>query len=46
MALDAGPTTVRWGGGMETLAIADADACSVVSAFDGQTVPGAACGPA
>ena len=40
-----GPTTVHWDAAMETVSITDADACRVVSAYDGQTVPGAACAP-
>jgi hypothetical protein len=38
-----GPTTVRWEPGMETVEITDADGCRVFSAYDGQTVDGAAC---
>jgi hypothetical protein len=39
----AGPTSVRWEPDTETVAITDADACRVFSAYDGQTVAGAAC---
>jgi hypothetical protein len=37
------PTTVRWEPGMATVEITDADGCRVFSAYDGQSVAGAAC---